>query len=165
MLHLFLLTDAAGGADAGSQGSLWPTLIMIAIMVLLFYFLMYRPQKKQEKEAQQLRDSLAIGDEVTTIGGIVGKIVAVHEETVIIETSRDKCHIRLLRRAIGSIDVKAEDSVVPVKAKEEAPAKEKGKKGKKAKIEAAPVKDEPTLEEPTLDEPAFEQPTDETHAE
>ena len=101
-----------------------------------------------------MRDNIAIGDEITSIGGIVGKVVAVYEETVIIETSKDKTHIRLLRRAIGSIDVKAEDNAaVPVKAKEtpaeapaEAPAK-RGKKGKKAAIAPETPKDETPVEE------------------
>jgi preprotein translocase subunit YajC len=135
-----------------------PLLGGLVLMFVLMYFFTIRPQKKQEKEQQQMRDNLAIGDEVTSIGGIVGKIVAVYEETVIIETSKDKTHIRLLRRAIGSIDVKAEDNAaVPVKAKEtpeQAPAEpaKRGKKGKKSTIAPETPKDEaPALETPDLE--------------
>ena len=160
MFHLFLLADAstgttADGATTGGLGSMIPMLGLIVIFIIMFIF-QSRSQKKQEREQQQMRDNLAIGDEITSIGGIVGKVVAVYEETIIIETSKDKTHIRLLRRAIASIDVKAEDNAaVPVKAKEstdetpaEAPAK-RGKKGKKAAIAPETPKDEAPVE--TLD--------------
>ena len=70
---------------------------------------MYRPQKKQEKEARNLMDSLQVGDEITTHSGIIGKIVSMKEETVTIETSKDKTKIRFLKTAIARVDVKAED--------------------------------------------------------
>ncbi len=86
------------------------SLVMIVAMIALFYFFMWRPQKKQEKETKNMRDNLAVGDEITTIGGIIGKIVAIKEETVLIETGRDKVRIRILRNAIRNVDVKAEDA-------------------------------------------------------
>lgn len=86
------------------------SLVMIVAMIALFYFFMWRPQKKQEKETKAMRDGLAVGDEITTIGGIIGKIVAIKEETVLIETGRDKVRIRILRNAIRNVDVKAEDA-------------------------------------------------------
>lgn len=86
------------------------TIIMLVLMIALFYFFLYRPQKKQEKETKAMRDSLAVGDEVTTIGGIIGKIVSIKDETVLIETGRDKVRIRFLRSAIRNVDVHAEDA-------------------------------------------------------
>lgn len=86
------------------------SIVMIVAMIALFYFFMWRPQKKQEKETKAMRDGLAVGDEITTIGGIIGKIVAIKEETVLIETGRDKVRIRILRSAIRNVDVKAEDT-------------------------------------------------------
>ena len=86
------------------------TIGMLVLVVVVFYFLLIRPQKKQEKEAQRMRDNMKVGDEVTTIGGIVGKIVSLKDETVVIETTKDKTHIRFLRAAIRSVDVVAEDS-------------------------------------------------------
>ena len=86
------------------------SLVMIVAMIALFYFFMWRPQKKQEKETKAMRDGLSVGDEITTIGGIIGKIVAIKEETVLIETGRDKVRIRILRNAIRNVDVKAEDA-------------------------------------------------------
>lgn len=84
-------------------------IIMIVLMIALFFF-MNRKQKKQEQETQNMRNSLRIGDEVTTIGGIVGRVVGVREETVVIETSRDGTKIRFLKSAIAKVDVTAEDA-------------------------------------------------------
>ena len=86
------------------------TIIMLVLMIALFYFFLYSPQKKQEKETKAMRDSLAVGDEVTTIGGIIGKIVSIKDETVLIETGRDKVRIRFLRSAVRNVDVHAEDA-------------------------------------------------------
>ena len=97
-------------ASSVSSYSSWTTLIMLAIVVVVFYFFLYRPQKKQEKETTAMRNSLAVGDEITTTGGIIGKVISIKEETVMIETGNEKTKIRLLRSAIRSVDVKAEDA-------------------------------------------------------
>ncbi|MGM9632269.1 MAG: preprotein translocase subunit YajC [Eubacteriales bacterium] len=83
---------------------------MLAVMFVAMYFLMIRPQKKADKEANEMRNNLQVGDEVTTIGGIIGKIVSIKEETCVIETSRDGTKIRFLKSAIRNVDVKAEDA-------------------------------------------------------
>ncbi|MBQ4509661.1 MAG: preprotein translocase subunit YajC [Clostridia bacterium] len=82
------------------------TILMVVGLVVVFY-LMYRSNKKQEKEAQNMRDSLEVGDEITTIGGIVGEIVKVKEETITIETGKDRTKIKLRRSAVRSVDVYA----------------------------------------------------------
>lgn len=87
-----------------------PLLILLAFGVLMYFF-MIRPQKKQEKETNQMRNNLAVGDEVTTIGGIIGKVVSIKEETCVIETAHERTKIRILKTAISRVDVKAEDSV------------------------------------------------------
>ena len=102
-------TEIIRALAAAGSGSTVSTLIMILIIGLVFYFFMIRPQKKQDKEVNDMRNNLEVGDEVTTIGGIVGEIVSIREETVMIETGRDGTKIRILRSAIKSIDVKAED--------------------------------------------------------
>ncbi len=112
------------------------TIGMLVLVIVVFYFLMIRPQKKREKEANEMRDNLRVGDEVTTIGGIVGKIVSLRDETFVLETTKDKTHIRFLRAAIRSVDVRAEDSVDPTK--KETPAEKPVKNGKKKKKAAAP---------------------------
>lgn len=83
---------------------------LIVLMLVAMYFFMIRPQRKQEKEVAAMRNNLQVGDEITTIGGIIGKVISIKEETVLIETSGDKTKIRLLKGAIKSVDVKAEDA-------------------------------------------------------
>ena len=86
------------------------SLLLIVVMFVALYFFMIRPQKKQEKQQNDMRNNLQVGDEITTIGGIIGKIVSIKEETVTIETSHDRTKIRILRSAVRNVDVKAEDA-------------------------------------------------------
>jgi len=105
---MFYFLEGEAAASAGGNGIM--TIGMLVLMIALFYFFLYRPQKKQEKETKAMRDSLSVGDEVTTIGGVIGKIVSIKDETVLLETGRDKVRIRFLRSAIRNVDVKAEDA-------------------------------------------------------
>ena len=102
-----------------TNGNLGFTLLMIGAMVVIF-ILMIIPQKKQEQKDAAMRDSLAVGDEVTTIGGIIGKVVSIKGETFVLETTRDKTKIRFLKGAIRTVDVKAEDIAAAVVAEENA---------------------------------------------
>ena len=105
----FLLAGMGGG---------WIYIVMIVLIVGMFWF-SSRSQKKRDKEAADMRDSLAVGDEVTTIGGIIGKVVSVKGETFVLETTKDRTKIRFLKGAIRSIDVKAEDlAAATIEAKE-----------------------------------------------
>ncbi len=106
MFSYFL--DAAAGTGSTSGGIV--TILMVVGLLVIMYFFMIRPQKKQEKKMNEMRESLQVGDEVTTIGGIIGRIVSIKDETVLIETGRDRVKIRFLRSAIRSVDVKAEDA-------------------------------------------------------
>ncbi len=92
-------------------GSPWLMIGGFLVIGVLMYFLMIRPQKKQEKETQNMRDSIQVGDEITTIGGIIGKVISIKEETVMIESGHDRTKIRILKSAISRVDVKAEDSL------------------------------------------------------
>ena len=92
------------------MGGSWMSILLIVVMFVAMYFFMIRPQKKQEREINNMRNNLQVGDEITTIGGIIGKIVSIKEETVTIETSHDRTKIRILRTAVRNVDVKAEDS-------------------------------------------------------
>ncbi|MBE6670321.1 MAG: preprotein translocase subunit YajC [Ruminococcaceae bacterium] len=83
---------------------------MLAIMFGALYFFMIRPQKKQEKETNAMRNNLQVGDEITTIGGIIGKIISIKEETCVIETGRDRTTMRILKSAVARVDVHAEDA-------------------------------------------------------
>ena len=106
--------------ETGNSGNMTGTIVMIVVLFLVFWLFMLRPQKKQEQKDREMRDSLAIGDEVTTIGGIIGKVVSIKGETFVLETTRDKTKIRFLKGAIRSIDVKAEDIAAAVIADEQA---------------------------------------------
>ena len=86
------------------------TFILLGAMIFIFYFFMYRPQKKQEKETANMRANLKVGDEITTIGGIIGKIVSIKDETCVIETTGAKTKIRILLTAVRNVDVHAEDA-------------------------------------------------------
>ena len=85
-------------------------LIFTVLAIVILYFFMSRSQKKQEKEQNDMRNNLQVGDEITTIGGIIGKIISIREETVLIETGHDRTKIRILRSAVKNVDVKAEDA-------------------------------------------------------
>ena len=104
---MFLLESTAQNTQGASMVT---TIVMLVAMVGIFYFFMYRPQKKQEKETASMRDGLQVGDEITTIGGIIGKIVSIKDETVLIETSNERNKIRILKTAVRNVDVHAEDA-------------------------------------------------------
>ena len=95
---------------ATSGSGSWLTMGLLVVLLVVMYFVMIRPQKKQEKEVNAMRDSLEVGDEITTIGGIIGKVVSIKEETLVLETSHDRTHIRILKSAVSRVDVKAEDA-------------------------------------------------------
>ncbi len=96
-------------SSGGAGGSLLMFIPLILIFVAMYFF-MIRPQKKQEKEANRMRDELTVGDEITTIGGIIGKVVSIKDETLVLETTKDRTRIRILKTAVSRVDVKAEDA-------------------------------------------------------
>lgn len=81
------------------------SVILVVVMFAMLYFFMIRPENKRKKDAQVLRDSLAVGDEVTSIGGITGTVCAVKENTVVIETGADRVRIELTKWAISSRNI------------------------------------------------------------
>ena len=135
-MNLFMLLDTTttAGGTGNELGSMLFTLAPIILVVIAMYFFMVRPQKKQEQKEAQMRDSLQVGDEVTTIGGIIGRVVSIKDETFTLETSRDRTKMRFLRTAIRSVDVKVSDRYVEneAPAEAEAPAEEAKAENKKA---------------------------------
>ncbi len=114
-----------------NASSLTP-LLLIGGMFILTYFISIRPQKKRQKEDQKLRENLQIGDEITTIGGIVGRIVTIKEDSIIIETGADRTKMRLMRWAVQTNNTATEK----LKAEREA-AKKAAEEAKQARIEEA----------------------------
>ena len=118
------------------MGSTVSTIIMVVALIAIFYFLLIRPENKRKKKAQEMRDSLKKGDTITTIGGIVGKIVMVKPDTIVIETSDDRVRMELTKWAVSTTGVqssgeeksskeeKKEDEVKKTEEIPEAPAEE-----------------------------------------
>ena len=103
MYNLINLSSLFGGGAEGGQNPM-SSIILMVVMVVAMYFLMIRPQKKKQKEEQQMRDSIQIGDEITTIGGIMGRVVTVKDEYIVIETGADRIKMRFQRWAIQTND-------------------------------------------------------------
>ena len=108
-----------------------PSFLMLAVFMGLMYFLLIRPQRKKEKEISEMRASLGVGDEIVTIGGIVGKVVKIGEEELVIQVGSDKTKILVKKWAISSLERKSGAKVIkkPVEqeAKEEQPEEKKKK--------------------------------------
>ncbi len=121
---MFLDATQAAGGD-GLSGIL--SLLVFPVLLVIMYFFMIRPQRKQEKEATAMRNSLSVGDEVTTIGGIIGRVINVKDDTFVLETTRDRTRIRFERSAVKRIDRKFDAPI------EEAPAEEAPAEAKESK--------------------------------
>ena len=143
MIQIAYATAANSAATTGGMGS---TVLMIVLMIAIFYFLMIRPENKRKKQAEEMRNSLKKGDWLTTIGGVYGRVVAITDRTVVIETSEDRVRVEFLKSAIGQVGTLDEQA-----AAQQRPAK-KDKKADKAQ------------EDPAVEEKASEE-TDSTDAE
>ena len=86
------------------------TILPILLLVVVFYFMLIRPESKRKKQATEMRNSLAVGDEITTIGGIVGTICAVKENTIVIESGADRVRIEFTKWAVSTKGVQATDN-------------------------------------------------------
>ncbi|MBQ9920770.1 MAG: preprotein translocase subunit YajC [Clostridia bacterium] len=86
-------------------------LLPIGLIVLMYFFLI-RPQKKQEKETARMRNNLVVGDEISTVGGLVGRIVKINEEKdiITIETGSDKNKLKVFRWAVRNVEVPFNDN-------------------------------------------------------
>lgn len=97
---MFQFMEASATAGSGMMGML----ISVLVLVVFMYLIIYLPQKKQDKKDAAMRNSIEIGDEVTTIGGIVGRVSAIKEDTFVLETGSDRVKIRFRRSAIASVE-------------------------------------------------------------
>ncbi len=110
MVAVFICAMATGcttaGSGEGATGGNWTSLIMLVVIMVIFYFMIMRPEKKKQKQQEQMRSELSVGDEITTIGGLVGKIVSVSDENIVIETSEDRVRVELTKWAVSSTNKK-----------------------------------------------------------
>ncbi len=136
MIQIAYAATADTAATSGGMGS---TVLMIVLMIAIFYFLMIRPENKRKKQAEEMRSALKKGDWLTTIGGVYGRVVAITDRTVVIETSEDRVRVEFLKSAIGQVGTLDEQA-----AAQQRPVK-KDKKADKA--EEAPAVEEKASEE------------------
>lgn len=93
-------------------------ILLLVVFIVMIYFMMIRPQRKKDKQDREMRASLGVGDEVITIGGVVGKVTKITDKTVVVETGAAKNKIEFLKTAIASVN-KTSDSVKPEAKKED----------------------------------------------
>ena len=122
-------TSSANAAQQQSPGQIWMVLGMYALLALAIYFFIFRPNKKKKKAEEEMKNSLEIGDDITTIGGIMGRVVSIKDDdSLVIETASDRSRIRIKKWAVSSIDT--EKNPEP---KKEEPKPEKSEEPKKKK--------------------------------
>ena len=114
----------AGGVGPDMGG----TILMMVVMLGVFYFMLIRPENKRKKEAEQMRDTLKVGDEVTTIGGITGKVVHVKDDKFVRETGADQVRIEFAKWALSTNETAEANAKAEAKKAEEAKAKAKAAK-------------------------------------
>ena len=139
---MFDIAYASTTGTTGAGTGMGSTIMMIVLMIAIFYFLMIRPENKRKKQAEEMRNSLKKGDWLTTIGGVYGRVVAITDRTVVIETSEDRVRVEFLKSAIGQVGTLDEQA-----AAQQRPV---GKKDKK------------TDETPAVEEKASEEPVETT---
>ena len=100
-------TDAA---SAGLFGNAMP-LIMIVVLIAVFYFFMIRPEQKKRKAAEEMRSNLGVGDKITTIGGMVGKIVDISNDLITFETGEDRVRIQVTKWAISTNSIQKQEEI------------------------------------------------------
>lgn len=136
-----LLLSTGTTSTTGTKSSSVTMIILLVVMLGVMYFVTIRPQKKKQKEEQQLRDSVQIGDEITSIGGIVGRVVTVKEDSIVVETGADRNKMKLMRWAIqdnntGNERAAAEKAALEAAQKAEKEEKKTGKRRSKRSDDA-----------------------------
>ena len=134
------------------------SMILLVAMIAVFYFLIIRPENKRKKQAETMRNSLKKGERITTIGGMVGRIVQVNDTTVVFETSEDRVRIEVAKWGIQSTE--SMEAAAAPKAKKadkaEKKAEEKPQTEEEAKTVALPVEDKAEKTEKSEDKPSYD---------
>lgn len=141
------------------NGNMWATLLPLVLLLLVMYFLLIRPQKKREKQVNEMRSSVRVGDEIITIGGICGKVVKTKEESLVIQVGADKVKFEVMRWSVSKVVESAKQTKkvsVPTSSdnEEDAPKKAMPKRLKK-KADAG--QEESEKEEPAEIKPETEE--------
>ena len=134
-LTFAMMAGTGAGAEGGEQPSSFPMILIFAVMFALMYFTTIRPQKKQQKREQEIRENTQIGDEITTIGGICGRVVSVKDDIIVIETGSDRVKIKFKKYAIQTNHTANEKIQAEREAAKAAMQEKKEKKSKKSKDE------------------------------
>ena len=106
--HQLLLMSGEAAAESGFVMDSILSFAPIVVVLIVFYFLLIRPQQKKDKEDRAMRENLEIGDEIVTVGGIVGLVASIKDDTVVIETGSDRSKIRILKSAVSQ-NISAKD--------------------------------------------------------
>ena len=123
-MNLFLTEATTTSTGTGMFGSI----LTLGLMLVIFYFMLIRPENKRKKEAEEMRSAVKVGDRITTIGGIMGTVVHVKDDKFVIETGADQVRIELAKWALSSNETEAEAKKEEARKAQEAKAKEKAAK-------------------------------------
>ncbi len=93
--------------QGGGEGSFWTMIVLYGLIIAVFYFILIRPQSKQKKKEEEMRNSLEVGDTIVTIGGIIGRVLSIKEDDIVIETGADRNKMKIKKWAIGSNETRA----------------------------------------------------------
>ena len=135
LLNIIVATANTTAEEPSVTAFLLTTILPCVAFFAIMYFIMIKPQKKKQKEEQNMRDSIQVGDEITTIGGIMGRVVTVKEDSLIIETGADRNKMKITKWAVSTNNTANEKAAAEreaaKKAAEEAKAAKKAAKAKK----------------------------------
>ena len=91
----------------------------LVVLIVVFYFVLIRPQRKRDKQEREMRNSISVGDEISTIGGFIGRVVSIKDDTLVIESSSDRTKLKIYRWAIRGKEAPATETVeAPKEAKD-----------------------------------------------
>lgn len=97
------MEEATAAATQGSGTGIGMTVFYVVIMIVIFYFLLIRPQKKRDKQTRNMLNDMRPGDEIVTIGGIMGKVISIKEDSVLVETGADRTKLKFEKSAIKTV--------------------------------------------------------------
>lgn len=104
--------DTATTATTGTGSELWVTIAYMAVILVVFYLFLILPQNKKKKKEEKMRNSIQVGDDITTIGGIVGKVVGIKSDSdvLVIETGSERSKIKVKKWAVSSVETVHDDA-------------------------------------------------------